>query len=413
MATQDSSNSTSAVDSSAAVSMPTDRPARLLSVLATFKQWLHLPDSGALEVTLGTYAANRLKGDPVWVFVVGTSSGGKSEIINALWSLPYIHRAATLSPAALLSGTPKKERANSAKGGLLKTIGAFGVLLMKDFTSIMTENRDERAKVFAALREIYDGSWERHLGVDGGSLLRWDGKLGILAGVTQAIDSEHSVMSSLGPRFLFFRLPRTDAELQAKRAIDKNNQVEQMRIELRDVVTAFFGDMDFEAPPFNLTDSQQEWLVALAMFVVVARSAIPRDSHDREVELIPEPEAPARFMRALAQLWAGLNLIGVEPARQKDLIRKVALDCLPPLRRLAIDHLAKKRAGFSEMLTAAGYPLKCTTFGRVLEDLECLRILDKEKVDKNVFWCIAKAWREGCKLIEIAKVPASPDCTDR
>jgi len=42
----------------------------------------------------------------------------------------------------------------------LHTMGAFGILLTKDFGSVLSMHRDEQARVLAALREVYDGSWE-------------------------------------------------------------------------------------------------------------------------------------------------------------------------------------------------------------------------------------------------------------
>jgi hypothetical protein len=156
------------------------------------------------DVPLGAVAANLMKGDPVWVMVVGPPSGGKTESINAIASLPYVRLGATLTEAALLSGTPKKQKAAGSKGGLLREIGDFSMLTLKDFTSILAMNRDQRGQLLAALREIFDGSWTRNVGTDGGRTLTWSGKLGLIAGCTAAIDRHHGVMSVMGERFLLY-----------------------------------------------------------------------------------------------------------------------------------------------------------------------------------------------------------------
>jgi hypothetical protein len=44
-------------------------------------------------------------------------------------------------------------------------------------------SRELRASLLAALREIYDGAWTRHLGTDGGRKISWSGKLAFLGGV--------------------------------------------------------------------------------------------------------------------------------------------------------------------------------------------------------------------------------------
>ena len=76
------------------------------------------------------------------------------------------------APEALLSASARKERAKDATGGLLRRLGARGILVIKDVTSILAMNRDTRASLLAAFREIHDGRWERNVGTDGGRSLR-------------------------------------------------------------------------------------------------------------------------------------------------------------------------------------------------------------------------------------------------
>jgi hypothetical protein len=75
-----------------------------------------------------------------------------------------------------------------ATGGLLRQIGSFGVLLVKDFTSVLAMNRDARAEARAALREVYDGAWARPVGTDGGRVLECRGKCGLVGAVTPVYD---------------------------------------------------------------------------------------------------------------------------------------------------------------------------------------------------------------------------------
>lgn len=102
--------------------------------------------------------------------------------------LPDVHQTSTLTEAALLSGTPRKEHAKGARGGLLPTIGEFGLIVCKDLTSMLSMHRDAQAEVLAALREVYDGEYTRHVGTEGGRKLSWSGKVGLLAGCTETID---------------------------------------------------------------------------------------------------------------------------------------------------------------------------------------------------------------------------------
>ena len=81
------------------------------------------------------------------------------------------------------------------------------MILCKDFASVLAMHRDTRGTVLAALREIYDGAWVRHVGVDGGRTLAWSGKVALIAGCTPTIDSHHAVMAAMGERFMLYRLP--------------------------------------------------------------------------------------------------------------------------------------------------------------------------------------------------------------
>ena len=179
-----------------------------------------------------------------------------------------------------------------ASGGLLREIGAFGIIVLKDFTSMLSmKTARTRQTVLAALREIYDGAWTRKIGVDGGLTLGWSGKAGLLGGVTSSIDSAHSVMSAMGQRFALYRLPEIDGSEQAQRAIENTGDEGQMRADLRAAVVDFFGTVDCsKAPP--LAETEHQWLISLTTLVVKCRSAVERNGYSRDIELIHDSEAP-------------------------------------------------------------------------------------------------------------------------
>jgi hypothetical protein len=149
-------------------------------VVTVFRKWLYLPSLIPLYAALGTAAGNRLQGEPVWLMLVGAPSSGKTELLMSLKELPEVRVVGTLSEGGLLSGTSQKERALSAQGGLLKEVGDFGQLIVKDFTSVLSMAKSGQGPLLAALREIYDGHWTRTVGTDGGQSLAWSGKLGLL-----------------------------------------------------------------------------------------------------------------------------------------------------------------------------------------------------------------------------------------
>lgn len=348
----------------------------LADCVATFREWLHMPDPGALHVTLAAVAANRAPGDPVWLLLISPPGGGKTETLTPLARLPDCHMAATLTEAALLSGTPKRE-AKDAKGGLLREIGDFGILVAKDFGSVLSMHRDARAAVLAALREVYDGSWTRHVGTDGGRTLHWSGKVGLIAGCTPAIDSHHAVIGSMGERFVFFRLPATDADAQARRALAHVGHEAAMRHALAGAMETALALVDADMLIRAADPPTTDRLVAVSTLAVRCRSAVERDGRTREVELVPEAEAPARLALVLLRLLNGLEAVGVDTPTAWRLVTKCALDSMPALRRRVLVYLLARDTAASTAEVAEHVDHPTTTARRALEDLTAHGILGR------------------------------------
>ena len=119
---------------------PAIEPTPLNQVVKIFREWLALKDDSPIYVTLGAVAANLLPGDPVWLGLIAPPSSAKTELLNSVSHLSKVEVVETFSPAALLSGSPKKDRAKGATGGVLCKIGAFGVLLFKAACSTYATN---------------------------------------------------------------------------------------------------------------------------------------------------------------------------------------------------------------------------------------------------------------------------------
>jgi DNA-binding MarR family transcriptional regulator len=355
-----------------------DSPSSEISdVLAAFRRWMHLPDPAPVLVTCGAVAANRVDAfDPTWMILVGAAGSGKTEALSAVSGLDRVHVVATITEAALLSGTPRRETAAGASGGLLRELGASGIVVLKDFGSVLSMPRDARAAVLAALRELYDGSWTRRLGTDGGRTLHWQGRLGLLAGATSVIDQHHAVMAQLGERFLIHRVAVADAPAQARSSVAHHGREREMRRDLAEAVAGLFAGLDLSDPP-ALSPADIDRLVALAELVALARSPVVRDSYRREIELVPDSEAPGRVVGALARLLTGLRLIGAGERDAWAATVKTGLDSIPAARWRALRLLLEVEAPTTtEVATALGLPNP--TAHRVLQDLAAHGVIGRE-----------------------------------
>jgi hypothetical protein len=357
-------------------------------LIATFRKHLWLPDPTPLFVVLATIVANHRPGDPVWVLLVGPPSSGKTELLNALGLLDDVHEVSTFTKAGLLSASISRNP--NATGGLLAEIGEFGIVVCKDFTSLLSESAETRSAVFAALREIYDGKWSRRVGVDGGKTIAWVGKMGLLAAVTETIDRHIAAVGAMGERFVFCRMPRMNDEdrlQQARTALDATGSEMDARAELARSVATFLDPLIGSgcSTPRSGSVIDRHWLTQLADLATRCRSIVERDARDRQVELVPQPEATARLAKVLGQLTRGLRAIGVPDRDVYPILATVALDGLSMTRRAVITLMVTVRPGAEltgpDIADRIGLPNDTTS--RALEDLAAHRIVTRHSAPNS------------------------------
>jgi hypothetical protein len=183
-----------------------------------------------------------------------------------------------------------RQQAQGAKGGLLRQVANPGLLCLKDFTSTLTIRPEVKAEVLNALREIYDGHWIRRLGTDGGKVLEWKGKLGLVFACTAVIDTHHSTEDALGNRFLLSRI-ESGGKDQFRWALKHSGAgTAVMRRELVACVNALFA-----APlvnPRSLTEGEIKRFEKVTGLAVRLRGGVERDRRSREVEAIMAPRVP-------------------------------------------------------------------------------------------------------------------------
>jgi hypothetical protein len=260
--------------------------------------------------------------------------------VQALDGAGAIVTSSIASEGALLSASPRHERARDATGGLLRKIGDRGLLVIKDVTSILSMDRTVRAKVLAALREVYDGRWYREVGTDGGSTIEWRGRLIAVGAVTTAWDAAHAVIATMGDRFVLIRLDSTDTTgrlAAGRRAIGNTGSEEQMRAELAQAVAGVLAGMN--TAPVTLTEAETDTIMAAANLVTLARTGVEYDYRGDVIDA-HAPEMPTRFAKQLTQVVRGGVAIGMDRQVALRLAIRCARDSMPPLRLAIIDDLA-------------------------------------------------------------------------
>jgi hypothetical protein len=352
---------------------PPPEKVTLAEVRAVFLKWFgEQYDTDTIDATLAAAASERLGGDPLWLLIISGPGNAKTETVQALAGAGAYVTSTIASEGALLSGTPKRQQNKLSTGGLLRKIGARGVLVIKDVTSILSADRNARASVLAAIREVYDGRWERNVGTDGGRTLTWTGRIVLVGAVTTAWDSAHTVVAAMGDRFV---LIRSDSGVGRKasgtRAIGNTGNEVVMREELAAAVGGIIAHASLEEYQLGVEETEQ--LVAAADIVTMARTSVERD-YQGEIIDAHAPEMPTRFAKQLAQIIRGSVAIGMTPKQGMRLAIRCARDSIPPLRReILIDVAANPGTNPNNVRKRVARPWR--TVKREMEALFMLRLL--------------------------------------
>jgi hypothetical protein len=339
-------------------------------------------DLDAVNMTLAVAAVEKLDGDPVWLLIVSGSGAAKTETIVPLGKCTGAIIVSTISSeGAFLSATGKHDRSADATGGLLREMGDRGILIFKDFTSILAMSRDRRDDVLKALREIYDGYWRRQVGTDGGRSFEWEGRIVLVGAVTSAYDRAREVISKLGDRFVLLRVNSNDVAARrdaAKSAVLGVGTEEKMRGNLTRLVTGLVENIN-TGDAFKPNASETEAIIDAADLVTRARTAVDR-APNGEVEEAHMLEMPTRFPKELVQLFRGATAIKLDRASAMRLVIRAARDSMPPLKLEIVDWLAVTNCSGNANAVAVGIDKPYMTTKRQLEELHLLGVVTREKI---------------------------------
>ena len=377
-----------------------EKVTQLTDLQERITSFLLLKDPDVLPVILGARAAHRFGGTPVWLLLVAPPSGSKTELILALRRMPDTYFLSELTARTFASGL----ETHGADPSLLARLHEE-VLLLKDFTTVLEMHHDERQAILAQLREIYDGRYDKTWGT--GKELHWEGRLGLIAGVTPIIDKYQGVLAVLGERFVMLRVEQPDRQEMATKALDNADHETQKRQELAALVQGFMASLPATPPP--VPPALRTQLAQMADFVTRCRSGVVRDGYRRELEYAPEPEMPARLAKQFFELLRGVALVcGHEEATQEDYdrIARVALDCIPASRRTVLRIVATLTAMEAGALatTQVAQTVQYSTAAvrRALEDLQALGILHVTKGGQGVAdkWRPRQEWHEALDTLK-------------
>lgn len=353
-------------------------PINFEALEAIVKKWMIIKDPWILRFLCSAIITNSFSDKGIWIMLIAPSGGGKTAFLSGLSYLETVYEVSLLTPQTFLSGMPGQRDTS-----LLPMVNGK-ILIFKDWTSILSLNKDAQSELMSQFREIWDGHLTKAFG--NGKILRWDGKVSLICASTQSVDLSQQKFATLGERFINYRIIMPDSKEVGKKALQNRAHQIEMEWEIQKAFYAFFKwieQQEIKALP-ELSQETQIDLIELTDFVVKARSGVIREfGYKQEIIFVPESEMPSRAIQQLAGIAAASTLLSADSAKQDNMsmIFKAALDCIPQTNYMVLWQLAQlPNQTTKEIASALGYPTG--PIHRYLENLSmhrlCKRIAGKD-----------------------------------
>lgn len=344
-------------------------------------KYLILADEGIVKLLCATVIANRIPElDPTWLFVVGSSSGGKSELLLALSEAAGIIAKDDLTPRTFVSGA---KTGNGAETSLLFRLPTNAIMVVKDLTVLLTKDTRDAGQIFSQLRMIYDGSFSKSFGT--GEDVDVKVRMGLIGGVTSVIEDFQNDEAALGQRAVKYYMkqpPEEDIVGMTERVLsgdgDKTKR-EMMAQSFREFLDGNYWDtVNIPKLPQDLVRDLSE----LANLATKSRSSVKRKQYTpgTPIERANLREMPFRFGKQLVNIAKALMIMNggeVVTPLDRRILYQITLDSIPSSRmqvmmtatkysRIAVDGLAQETR------------LPQDTIKYHLEDLVALGVMNQE-----------------------------------
>ncbi len=311
-------------------------------IKSKFHEIMILPDDRIIDVMLGLLIANLADIDSINLYVIGPPSSGKTELIRSLNKVPQVEDISSISPKAFISGFGGKTIAKESSYLFQLQNSGKRLMTIKDFTGMLTSKADGRMEVLEQIREIADGYFSRAIGNQ--CVIKWEGKLAFLAGVTGVIDSHHSVIQKLGERFLYWRIPEIPNDSVSKIARSMSGNMPEVRKDIQLAVVEFLHQYDILSFPVNMSwqDGLADKLDLLLNIITIGRSTVSRNPYTHVIEYRPEREVSGRVSKQLHNLATGIAVINNKVQIDKSIyliMAKIALDSMHSIRAQVLKYL--------------------------------------------------------------------------
>jgi hypothetical protein len=346
----------------------------MIPELAKFKDCLAkhfvINDWQAVDIIVAAAVAHKLKGEMLWLRIIGASGSGKTEILRTLTSQQgYVETLETLTPSAIRRGFKPMRRNKETdqleaviKGDTMLQRMDGKLVITKELAPLLTKQHEARLEIFGLLRSLHDGELDADYGSFEGHI-KQKCRFDWILGTTGQVESENQLEMQLGSRFTDLRWGTPSAEDATNKAIDNIGDMDAVREELANTMASIIARSEAKAGnefrAWFKNPQHKEHFLKLCHILAVFRTPVVREKYSKNVCEEPLPEVGTRIGQSFAKISMGLFMLGIE-----DIIPymiRMTWDGLPSTRRMVLRAICEIENSDRELMPIPGNELTSAT----------------------------------------------------
>ena len=324
-----------------------DSSVKLKDVHNVLDKWLYVADDKIIDTILATCLSYKVRGDHVWLFLVGNSGDGKSELLKSLSGCKNVLSLDQITPNTLASGKPNVEDL----GNHLQD--SDRILLFKDVASLTSLHKDAKKQIWGQLRTLYDGYINKITG--SGVEKKYNNcNVTLITATTPVIWHEFLNHQALGTRELYYSTnAKAEDDIHKMKRVKRNvAHKEEMTSEIHQVVYDFLESHSYK--DIEVPEDIEDYIYKQAIRLKVLRATASTDAYTQELNDLVYPEVPTRVSAQMVILYKALKSLdnNYPDDRAKQIIKHIIDSSSFQIRKKIVEIFLEsehKTLGLSEL----------------------------------------------------------------
>jgi len=333
------------INKSIPIKMFSHAPGSLEELYERIDKWLYMPNKEMVDLVLAVAISRTLKSKtPLWVFLIGSSGDGKTEIVGSLDGMDGVRKLDQITPNSFSSGMRYKGEKVPDLGGELENKSTL--LIFKDLANLTSMDAESKNKIWGLLRTLYDGDIIKDTG-SGVQVMYSNCHVTILGCATKMFKQEIMIKEKLGTRELQFDLPCETSDESKKRemAMSHFGFEQQMKDEIRESMQGFVSTHEID-PLIEIPDEVIQFIHKACDKLKILRASAFNDWYSGgELAGNVDSEVTTRLSAQLLLLYR--SLIGLDKKysfeRYKSIVENIVRSSSNPIRYDIYELFQKER----------------------------------------------------------------------